>query len=280
MISFEVNLREFNISEVLQFIGRVKKSGILRIKGTVNGEVYIRDGLVVHATDGSEKGIEALLSLSFAEIERGSFESGVAAPEQTISEDLGKLSEDLEKRRIEFEQVKQQLPSMDIALAKSTKELESAVALRRTDWQILALIDGKRTLTDVITQSKLGGYESIKTILWLKNQGLIYDPKEAERIMSGLIHYLDKLFEYFGKNGLDWLRAGAEADDANKKVLDALDIDKEALKASPASPLSSEAIRAFLTRFEKLLNGEVPKAYGKLLAKKKLDEFKKKLEEG
>ncbi|HEX7319439.1 MAG TPA: DUF4388 domain-containing protein [bacterium] len=280
MTSLEINLKEFTISDVLQFISRVKKTGVLRITGSLSGEIYLKDGLVVHAAaaNGNEKGMEALFSMSFTELERGVFECGIMAPEQTISEDLGKLSDDLEKRRIEFEEIKKQMPPMDIALAKSTKELESAVALRRTDWQILALIDGKRTLAEVVAQAKLGGFEAIKTILWLKEKGLIYDPKEAERIMSGFLRYLEKTFEYFGKNGWEWLKAWAELDPANKNVANAVTVDEATFKVSLASLLSTEEIAGFFSRFDEFLNNEVPKAYGKLLAKKKMEEFRKKIE--
>ena len=280
MNSFEINLKEFNISDVLQFVGRSKKTGILRITGTVSGDIYIHEGLVVHATDGNETGIEALLSLSFADVERGIFEANVKAPEQTINEDLGKLSEDLEKRRIEYEQIKKQMPPLDIALAKSTKELETAVALRRMDWQILALIDGKRVLSEVISQSKLGGYEAIKTILWLKEQGLIYDPKEAERVMTGLLSYLEKMLAFFGKSGLEWLRTWAEADQTNKNLFNAVSIDEESLKVNITSQLSVDEIKNFIKLFEGYLANEVPKVYGKLLAKKKMEEFRKKIDEG
>lgn len=277
MISLEINLREFNLNDMLQFLNRVKKTGIIRIKGGTSGDIYIKDGLVVHATDGSEKGLEVLFNLSFAELEKASFESNVAAPEQTISEDLGKLSEDIEKRRIEFEQAKQHLPPMDTALAKSTKDLEAAVALRRTDWQILALLDGKRSLNEVIVQSKLGGYEAIKTIIWLKEKGLIYDPKEAERIMAGLIRYLQMLFENFGKNGLDWLRGWAETNPDNKKIFESLNIHPETFEIAINAQLISEQIKEFLKSFDEYLNLEAPKTYGKLLAKKKLEEFREKV---
>jgi hypothetical protein len=112
MTSFDINLKEFLLGDILQFLARVKKSGVLKVEGGVSGEIYMKDGFVIHATDGSEKGMEALLSLSFVELETGSFESGVIAPEETISEDVGKLTDNIEKRRIEFEEIKKKLPPM------------------------------------------------------------------------------------------------------------------------------------------------------------------------
>jgi len=276
-MGFEVNLKEFKLGDILQFLARVKKTGVLKMKGKINGEIYLKDGLVVHATDGAEKGMEALFNLSFIELEKGNFEAGVMSSEQTISMATGKLSEDIEKRRIEFEEIKKNLPPTDAVLAKSPKELESVVALRRTDWQILVLIDGRRTMSEVILQSKVGGYEATKIIVWLKAQGLIYEPKEAERIMSGLIGYLDVFFVDFGKNGLVWLKRWAELNAENKEIFQSLLIDEELLKAKSKAALALVAIDRFFKSFEEFIENEGPKIYGKLLFKKKFDNFKQRV---
>uniref|UniRef100_A0A7C4XML4 DUF4388 domain-containing protein n=1 Tax=candidate division WOR-3 bacterium TaxID=2052148 RepID=A0A7C4XML4_UNCW3 len=280
MIGLEINLKEFSLSDMLQILGQLKKTGIIRVVGEVKGEIYIKDGIVVHATDGMEKGMEALLNLSFAELERGIFEPNIFAPEQTITEEVGRLSETIEKRRLEFNEIKEKLPPRDAILAKSTKELESAVALRRTDWQILALVDGKRTLNEIIVQSKLGGYETIKTIIWLKEQGLIYDPKEAERIMSGLANYLKNVFKIFGKHSLNWLKRWTELEPLHKDLFSALKIDEENMEIGYNHILSKEQIAQFIERFNEFISREGPQLYGKLLFKKKFEELQEGVKKG
>lgn len=276
-MAFEIDFREFNLGDVLQFLTRIKKTGVLKIQGKINGEIYVKDGLVMHATDGTQKGMEALFNLSFVELNKGNFEPGVMSSEQTISMEIGKLSEGIEKRRIEFEEIKQNLPPMDAVLAKSPKELEAAVALRRTDWQILALIDGKRRMSDVIAQSKIGGYEATRVIVWLREQELIYEPEEASRILSGLTEYLEVLFKDFGKNGLMLLKRWGDLSPANKEIIQALNIDEALLKVTSKARLKPDAIEGFFVNFEEFLKNEGPEIYGKLLFKKKFENFKRKL---
>ncbi len=273
MADFEINLTEFNLSDVLQFLVQTKKTGVVKVSGELSGEIYLREGHIVHATDGTEKGFESLLNLSLVNLEKAYFETGVRANEQTISEDVGKLNENIEKRRIEFEKIKDRLPPRDAVLAKSTKELPSAVALRRTDWQILAMVDGKRTVNEIIAQSQLGGYETIKTIIWLRDQGLIYDPKEAERLMEGAIRYLNVLFRVFGKNGFNWFNRWCELTSDNKTLCSAFKIDEETLEVSVQNILSQEQIDDFKKRFSQFVSAEGPQIYGKLLFKKKIDEL-------
>ncbi|MGQ9464094.1 MAG: DUF4388 domain-containing protein [bacterium] len=278
MVDLEINLKEFKLSDILQFLVYLKKTGVIKVNGELNGEVYVSEGNIVHATDGTEKGFESLLNLSLVHLERATFESGVKATEHTITEDVGKLNESIERRRVEFEQIKDQLPPRDAVLAKSTKELSSAVALRRTDWQVLAMVDGKRTINEIIAQSKLGGYETIKTIIWLKEQGLIYDPKEAERLMAGLIRYMNAFFKVFGKNGLNWFRRWCEQNLQDHMLSSALKVDENTFEITVQNPLSQKQIDEFRKMFDEFVNREGPLVYGKLLFKKKLEEIRAEME--
>jgi hypothetical protein len=278
MYGFEINLKQFTIGDVLQFLTHIKKTGVLKVKGSISGEVFIKEGLVIHASDGVDKGMEALLNLSFMELETGRFEIGIAAPEQTISEDLGKLTENIEKRRIEYEEIRQKLPPINTVLAKSTRDLESAVALRRTDWQILALIDGKRTLGDVIAESKIGGYEATKTITWLKDKGLIYDPEETVRVMEKLAGFLHIVFKDFGKNGLELFKQWGDMEKKNRRILDSVDVDPETLSIQLLAELPANDIFNGIKDFKTYIENEGLKMYGKMLFRKKWQAFIKKVE--
>lgn len=277
MFGFDINLEEFPLSDVLQFLVRTKKSGVLRIFGAVTGEIYLKKGLVVHASDGVNKGMEAIINLTFIKLETGRFETNVNAPRQTLDEDFGKLTETIEKRRIEFHKIKKKLPPLDTVFAKSTRELESTVALRRTDWRILALVDGKRKLSDVITDSKIGGYEAAKTITWLKEQGLIYEPQESERVTETLTQFLGIFFEVFGKNGLQLLKKWGQQEARNNKVISACQIDEKTLQMSPNAELSAGEVELSIKNLREYIKTEGSKLYGKVLFNKKWSDFEQKL---
>ncbi|MCK4940835.1 hypothetical protein KAS45_01970, partial [candidate division WOR-3 bacterium] len=163
--------------------------------------------------------------------------------------------------------------------AKTTKEPESAVAIRRTDWQVLAMIDGKRKLADVITESKLGGYEAMKTVVWLKEKGLIFEPEQAARIGSRVVGYLNAFFADFSKNGLIWFKRWVVSKEENTEIANAISIDEEIMEAKVVSELTSEQIDYFIRSFEEIAKTEGPKIYGKLLFRKKFEDFQSKLGE-
>jgi hypothetical protein len=276
-MTFEINLQHFNLTDVLQFVSNTKKTGVIHVEGDTAGEVYFSEGLVVHAVDATCEGLDALFYMSCATSGKACFELHVEAPKQTISEDTGKLVETIEKRRIEFQKIKEHLPAMDSILAKTTRDLESGVALRRSDWQVLALIDGKRKLADVIAESKLGGYEAMKTIVWLKEKELVYEPEKAARVVTALVEYLNSFFAGFSKNGLIWFKRWASSSEENKEMANAMTVDEETMEMKVVSELSSEQVDFFIESFEEIVRTEGPKIYGKVLFRKKFDDFKEKL---
>ena len=278
-MTFEINLQDFNLTDVLQFVLNTKKTGVVHVEGETKGEIYFADGLVVHAANGTCEGVGALFNISFTSSGKASFEPHVEAPEQTISEDTGKLVETIEKRHIEFQTIKINLPPLTSVWAKTTKEPESAVAIRRTDWQVLAMIDGKRKLADVITESKLGGYEAMKTVVWLKEKRLIFEPEQAARIGSRVVGYLNAFFADFSKNGLIWFKRWVVSKEENTEIANAISIDEEIMEAKVVSELTSEQIDYFIRSFEEIAKTEGPKIYGKLLFRKKFEDFQSKLGE-
>ncbi|UCD20018.1 MAG: DUF4388 domain-containing protein [candidate division WOR-3 bacterium] len=279
-MTFEIGLEEFKLTDVLQFVLQTKKTGVVHVKSDkAAGEIYFADGFVVHALDDSSEGIDALFNMSSMTSGTASFEPSVRAPKKTIAEGAGKLVETVEKRRVEFQTIKMKLPPMTSVWAKTTKEPESAVALRRTDWQVLAMIDGKRNLAGVIAESKLGGFEAMKTIVWLKEQGLIFEPEQAARTMSRLAGYLNLFLASFGKNGLIWYKRWGVNTDDSARITRAISIDAETMEAQVVSDLNARDIDYFIDTFEAIVHTEGPKIYGKLLFRKKFQEFSAKLKE-
>ncbi len=278
-MTFEIGLQEFKLTDVLQFVLNTKKTGVVHVEGEIPGEIYFTEGLVVHAVEGSSEGIDAIFNMSATTSGTARFTPDVESPKTTISEGTGKLVKTVERRSIEFQTIKTKLPPMASVWAKTTKDLESAVALRRTDWQVLAMIDGKRDLTAVVNESKLGGFEAMKTIVWLQEQGLIYEPEQMARTMSRLVDYMNSFFAIFGRNGLIWFKRWSVSTDQCKRIARAINIDEETMEVKIVSELNGHDTDHLIRTFEEIVNAEGPKIYGKLLFKKKFQDFTAKLKD-
>ncbi len=289
MADLEANLREFDIGQLVLFLNNSGKTGVLRIEGeTKNGSIYLANGKVVHSECGDVSGLEALYEISIEDRGRALFEQGIEATQKTFEEDAGSLIQEFEKRRVEFKELKEKMPPLDAVLNKSSSVTnEGGVSLRRTDWQILALIDGKRTLKEAISAAKLGAYEAYKCIVWLKEQGLIFDPKEFERLFETELKNINIFLDEFARKGVGLERWkvsignwGATSEE-NQLLLESLDLDDEVIKLKEVKlkNLDRDHIKKLFASWFKFLEKEGVNVYGKILAKRKMNAVLKKMAE-
>jgi hypothetical protein len=87
------------------------------------------------------------------------------------------------------------------------------------------------------------------------------------------------LFEDFGKNALGWLQAWAGADDQNKKVAEALYVHTDTLEIETVGQLKPAEVMTALDRLTAFIQTNGPKTYGKVLFKKKWQQFVRRIEE-
>ena len=285
----EVNLQEFELGQLVLFLNHSCKTGRLRIEGEYRkGNIYLTEGKVVHCECEELSGVEALYDLSMEEGGRAFFEKGITTSQRTLEEDAGLLVSEFEKRRVEFKELKEKIPPLDSILSKlASAGIEGGVSLRRTDWQILALIDGKNTLKDIITASKIGAFDAYKSIIWLKEQGLIFDPEEFEHLVEKEICRIDIFLDEFARKGVGmerWriaLDNWASSSEENRLLLESMSIDEQSMKLKELrlAKLEKSYIRNLFDALFKYLETEGVNVYGKILAKRKLDIVLKRISE-
>ncbi|MEO0225525.1 MAG: DUF4388 domain-containing protein [candidate division WOR-3 bacterium] len=290
MNDLEVNLKHFDLGQLLLFLNHTGKTGRLKIDGSSrNGAVYLSEGKVVHCECGEMVGVEALYDLAMEEAGRAVFETGVSTTQKTFEEDMGNLAQEFERRRTEFKELITKLPPLDSVMVKSSSvSTEGGVSLRRVDWQVLALIDGKNTLKEVIEASKVGAFDAYKSLVWLKEQGLIVDPKEFERLVEKEINRIDIFLDEFARKGVgmerwrqiieDWGKSSEE----NQLFINSLIISDQAIKLKELqfARLDRSYIKGMFDTFFKYLVDEGTNIYGKILTKRKLDIVMKRISEG
>ncbi|HTY08386.1 MAG TPA: DUF4388 domain-containing protein, partial [Candidatus Edwardsbacteria bacterium] len=180
-MGLQADLADITVSEMLYLLTHFKKSGQLTVTaGGGAGEIYLAGGNAVHATCGEIKGSEAVFNLCLETAGTMAFTAGVKAPEESIKDGAEKLIEEGERRKVEMAEVLKSLPPMETVLARTAQAPEeSAVTIRRSDWTILALVNGKRDIKTIIGDSKMGVLEVTKTLSWLLAKNLVVDPQEV-----------------------------------------------------------------------------------------------------
>ncbi len=175
---FAGRVADMPVVDVIQTIEVSRKSGVIQFVGPTGRQaaIYFRDGRVIDAEAGTLQGEDAVYRLlTWSD---GDFEvmfRTVRRREAIKTSSQGLLMEGM-RRLDEWSRLLEQLPPLthrfEIDIAELTVRLGE---IPDDNNRILRLIDGKRTLLEVIDASDFGDLECLQTISRLFFEGLLID---------------------------------------------------------------------------------------------------------
>jgi hypothetical protein len=278
-MGLQAELGDFSLSEIIYFLSHFKKTGVLTVKsGSNSGEIYFDKGNTVHAILGDIKGPEAVFNLCLETSGEVKYTNGAKAPEETIKDGAEKILEEGERRRTEMAEILKTMPPLDTVLVRTAQAPEeAAVTIRRSDWTIMALVNGKRDIRQIVADSKLGMFEVVKTIAWLLAKNLVMDPKEMERLLRDKVNFVNLLLDEFGVKGtgvgpfLETAKAAvAELDKGGRMARHVqAAADKFNINPGPLSDVTKEEVIETWERVADTIHKKGLKEYGPMLGKHK-----------
>jgi DNA-binding response OmpR family regulator len=183
-VRFAGRVADMPIVDVIQTIEVSRKSGVINFVG-MNGRqaaIYFRDGRVIDAEAGTLQGEDAVYRL--LTWNDGEFEvefRTVRRREAISTSSQGLLMEGM-RRLDEWTRLLEQLPPLTHRFEIDFGELTHRLGdIPDDNNRILRLIDGKRSLLEVIDASDFGDLECIQTISRLFFEGLLLDLDPGRR---------------------------------------------------------------------------------------------------
>ncbi|MEN3044365.1 MAG: DUF4388 domain-containing protein [Candidatus Hydrothermales bacterium] len=279
--ALECDLKYFSLSEILQLLDRFKKTGKIELDiKNKKGEIYVLEGKCIHSTFGNTEGIDAIFEMAQLVEGKLTFYPSLISEKKTISAPFTVLKDEVERRTFEIRNLKEKLPPLDTVMVKTDKP-PSELTLRKTDWKILTLIDGKKNLREVIETSGLGLLESLKSLAYLNEKGLIVDPKESEKAKVSLVKFLNEWLKELSGDVETEIKKYSEFIIENlKKVnpsLGNLVNFKKEFNLPESLNLSLRDVEEIKRSLEEIFKLKLEEIFGKILAEKKIEILKKKL---
>lgn len=280
------SLADFSASQIFFLLAKFGKTGRVELRTAgEKGVVYFVSGNVTHATCDKMKGVEALYNLSIfinGEIE---FFPDEKTAEVTVTDEVATLIGEIERRKVELDEVRAKLPPFDTVLLKSPNPPEDSVALRKEDWKILILMNGKNNIKQAIEKSGLGALTVYKTISWFLEKDLIYDPEEVERTLKEKVIFVNLLTKELASLGVgekEWVQAIKEIIEKHrtgKELLDNLVLNGSIVSIKPNKTLnvSKQQIEDVFTEVANTLQISCSEEFGPMLTKTKFTAALKKL---
>lgn len=288
-MGLNADLKDFSVSEMLYLLSHFKKSGRLHVQGPEKqGDIFLLDGNAVHAASGNLHGVEAIYNICLELSGSLSFDPSGETKERSVSENADKLVAEGERRRVELKDVLTKLPPFETVLVRTPHPPDqTTITIRRTDWAILALVDGRRSIKAIVDESKTGMLEVLKALSWLLSKGLILDPQAVDRALREKVKIVNLLIAEYGgpepgaqKPWIQFVEETLPAADFTGKVPKYLRLASGIVEVSEGtkSDLSPEEVEAFVNKLVRTVNERAISEYGTILAKHKYQAVLKKLQ--
>lgn len=270
-VAIEGDLLYFSIKEIFYLLSRFKKTGRLIVKG--QGNVYVSDGKVLHAEMDKLEGLEAFFSIGMKQEGKFVFQPDEKPTVNTIFQPLAELIDEIETREAQVEEFKKDLPPGSIIPQKSSKAPEGdKIALKKDEWKVLILADGKKKLSEIIELSPLSELDTLKALSWLFKESLLYDPEERERILDKGLEDTNAFLKAFGEG--PWLE-GLEEIIEKYEVGDAVSFDGKGMTINKKKlSLDLAKTKDLFSEVMDFMQEKATEVLGKLLVNKKLKEIK------
>ena len=174
-MAFQGSLAELHLPDIIQLVSVSGKTGIFHLtEGELRGEIYLRDGQIVHAEHADLEGEEAVYALAIWRKGEFRFDASIAAPRQTIEKSNTSLLMEAARRLDEWRVLSKKIPSVDLIPEFVILEnREGQINLNTMEWLLLSKINGQRSVRGISKAAGLSVFDAAKLLYGLVATGLI-----------------------------------------------------------------------------------------------------------
>ncbi len=170
----EGSLGQISLVDLLQIFNLNRKTGLLELKANGHdGQIFVHDGGVVHASTGRQRGEKALFRM--LQWRDGSF---AFIPEQVTGDLNIRRSTDMlllegARQADELAQLREQLPGDGVRLVAATEFKERFEGLHPVTQEILNLMEFYQTVGDLVDHARGSDFEACRAIKTLLDKGVL-----------------------------------------------------------------------------------------------------------
>jgi len=176
------NLAQLSLLDIIKMFNSGRRTGRLDIhQGSKTGEIYLQNGSLVHAVTGTQLGEAGLYTLLGWLEGDFSFTPDIEAPEQSISLTTEQMLLEASRQAEQWEDIKEIISSTEAVFNISPSGSTNTVSLKPIEWQVLAQVNGQRSIITIAEILELHEFEVAKIVFSLTTAGLLH---EAEHVYS------------------------------------------------------------------------------------------------
>ena len=181
------DLSQVKLFDILKPLLMGKKTGKLSFKGKENGEMFLEIGNIVHAKTPNSSGEYGFFTIMGWKMGRITFEPDELPPERTIPIPSEQLLLNRSSKKMEWERIREIIPSNNAIFRLSLQRDGENKHISADQWNVLALSNGVRNVSEVARALNLDEFKVIKAIYLLVQAGLMEQVGEQKPIKKKLV---------------------------------------------------------------------------------------------
>ena len=186
-MSFQGSLRELQLADIIQLVSASGKTGkFTLVQGDDQGELYLKQGRIVHASVGQVVGEEALHILASWTTGEFHFTPSEETDSVSIHKSNARLLMEAAQQHDEWRVLSRKVPGLDYVPALAAPDAGRPVTLSSAEWGLIVRIDGKKSVRDLARDEGSHGFEVAKLLYGLVTANLVeMQTPPRERTPSG-----------------------------------------------------------------------------------------------
>ncbi|MEM9554943.1 MAG: DUF4388 domain-containing protein [Acidobacteriota bacterium] len=272
-MAFQGSLKELPLPDIIQLVSVSGKTGVFVLQtAEQRGEIFLRDGEIVHSVVGSLAGEDAVYELAIWQEGDFVFNPGVETDARTIRKSNTNLLMEAARRIDEWQVLSKRIPSTRL-IPVFTAYSNTSVSFTPQEWQVICKIDERRSIDELSTVLGISAFEACKVLYGLVTAGLIelregLGQLQAERLRKmtppELLQAAQGIFEHaralLGNDAekladLDTTTRRAQTEMESGRGFDAVLDMIRSIEQVVSSALGPNQSRVFLERVNQQLSG-------------------------
>jgi len=195
-MSFQGSLRELQLSDIVQLVSSSGKTGKFALHhDDEQGDLYVKDGRIVHAQVAGVTGDEAVYILASWASGEFFFTPGAETDRVTVEKSNTRILMEAAHQQDEWRVLARKIPGLSAVPTLASPDAARPVTLSPGEWRQIVAIDGKKSIRELGRESGTSSFDVAKTLFGLVTAGLVemrpparertpLEPGEEKRILA------------------------------------------------------------------------------------------------
>lgn len=173
-MAFQGSLNELPLPDIIQLVSVSGKTGMFALSNeSDDGQIFLREGQIVHARAGKLEGEEAVYELAIWPQGDFVFTPGRESSVTTIQKSNTNLLMEAARRIDEWQILSKKISSTRLIPLFNDRSVNTSVSFTPQEWAIICRVDGRRSIEEIAVALGMSPFETCKHLYGLVTSGLV-----------------------------------------------------------------------------------------------------------